>query len=478
MNTIKSLPATMGVIHFIGIGGIGMSGIAEILLGMGYSVQGSDAAESYNTERLRKKGARLFIGHDATHIGGATVVVVSSAIKGDNPEYAAARAAGVPIVHRAEMLAEIMRFYHNVAISGTHGKTTTTTMVYSLLEAGGISPTVINGGILNALSSNARIGDGSWMVVEADESDGSFTRLSPTISVITNMDPEHMEHYGDMDKMRRAYLTFAEAIPFYGLAVLCADHPEVVRLRGQLTNRRSVSYGFSHQADYHADNLRFDGMTTTFDLTIQLGNTKQEVKDLTLNMPGQHNVQNACAAIAVARELGIDMADIRKGLAAFAGVKRRFTLVGKLPNGATVVDDYGHHPVEIAATLKTARGVFGEGKVIAVIQPHRYSRLRDLMADFATCAMEADTVLVAPVYAAGELPIAGIDHLALADRMRRSGHRSVDVVADENALSAYVMAHATQGDGVICLGAGSITKWAQHLVEQFNINAKSATATK
>lgn len=478
MNTIKTLPVNMGVMHFIGIGGIGMSGIAEILLGMGYTVQGSDAAESYNTERLKKKGASVFIGHDAAHIQGATVVVVSSAIKGENPEYAAARAAGIPIIHRSEMLAEIMRFYHNVAISGTHGKTTTTTMVYSLLEAGGISPTVINGGILNALSSNARIGDGSWMVVEADESDGSFTRLKPTIAVITNMDPEHMEHYGDMEKMRRAYLTFADSVPFYGLAVLCADHPEVVRMRGNLTNRRSVSYGFSHQADYHAHSLRFDGMTTTFDLTIRLDGQVVEEKDLTLNMPGQHNVQNACAAIAVARELGIDMADIRKGLAAFAGVKRRFTLVGKLPSGATVVDDYGHHPVEIAATLKTARGVFGKHKVLAVIQPHRYSRLKDLMNDFATCAMEADAVLVAPVYPAGELPIPGVDHATLAEKMRRSGHHNVQAIADEDALFAYVSEHMTQGDGVICLGAGSITKWAQHLVERFNINADATAAHK
>jgi len=478
MKTIKNLSVDMGVIHFVGIGGIGMSGIAEILLGMGYTVQGSDAAESYNTERLRKKGGTVFIGHDAAHVKDASVLVVSTAIKADNPEYAAARKAGIPIIHRSEMLAEIMRFYHNVAISGTHGKTTTTTMVYSLLEAGGIGPTVINGGILNALSSNASIGKGDWMVVEADESDGSFTRLTPTISVITNMDPEHMEHYGNMDSMRSAYHSFAAAIPFYGLAVLCADHPEVLRLRSTLTNRRSVTYGFSLQADYRAHNLKADGMTTTFDLTLRLNGTEEHLTGFSLNMPGQHNVQNALAAVAVAHELGVSMDDIRKGLSQFAGVKRRFTLVGRLPSGASVVDDYGHHPVEIAATLKTARSVFGKNKVLAVIQPHRYSRLKDLMADFATCAMDADTVLIAPVYAAGELPIAGVSHEVLAEKIRLSGHHNVQAIADENELISYVSEHMATGDGVICLGAGDITKWAQHLVERFNINENTAAAGK
>jgi UDP-N-acetylmuramate--alanine ligase len=341
-------------------------------------------------------------------------------------------------------------------------------MVFTLLETGGIKPTVINGGILNSLATNARMGEGEWMVVESDESDGSFTRLHPTVAIVTNMDPEHMEHYGTMDKVRDAYLAFVESIPFYGLAVLCADHPEVVRLRGRISNRRVKTYGFSTQADYRAENVRLQGMKSTFDLVVRTGDgSERPERDLVLSMPGQHNVQNVLAAIVVAEELGLSMADIRRALSSFQGVKRRFTLVGNV-KGVTVVDDYGHHPTEIQATLKTARGVFAGGKVFAVIQPHRYTRLRDLMDEFATCAMDADTVVLAPVYAAGEDAIAGVTHTALAEKMRASGHRDVRLITDEKELAALVRDNARQGDGVICLGAGTISQWAQHVVASLN----------
>jgi UDP-N-acetylmuramate--alanine ligase len=468
MKFSKSLPPRVGTLHFIGIGGIGMSGIAEVLAGMGYSVQGSDVSENYNVKRLREKGVKVHIGHMAANVQGASVVVVSSAIRYGNPELDEARRLGLPVVHRAEMLAEIMRFFHTVAVGGTHGKTTTTSMVFTLLETGGIKPTVINGGILNSLATNARMGEGEWMVVESDESDGSFTRLHPTVAIVTNMDPEHMEHYGTMDKVRDAYLAFVESIPFYGLAVLCADHPEVVRLRGRISNRRVKTYGFSTQADYRAENVRLQGMKSTFDLVVRTGDgSERPERDLVLSMPGQHNVQNVLAAIVVAEELGLSMADIRRALSSFQGVKRRFTLVGNV-KGVTVVDDYGHHPTEIQATLKTARGVFAGGKVFAVIQPHRYTRLRDLMDEFATCAMDADTVVLAPVYAAGEDAIAGVTHTALAEKMRASGHRDVRLITDEKELAALVRDNARQGDGVICLGAGTISQWAQHVVASLN----------
>lgn len=471
MNAATKLPTDVGAIHFVGIGGIGMSGIAEVLLNHGYSVQGSDVKASKLTDRLGELGARIFIGQAAENIKGAQVVVISSAIKPGNPELDAARAAGLPIVRRADMLAELMRLKSNIAVAGTHGKTTTTTLVAELLVAGGIDPTVINGGIIHAYGSNARMGQGEWMVVEADESDGSFNRLPATIAVVTNIDPEHMEHWGDFDALRRGFLEFVSNIPFYGLAVCCTDHQEVQNLVGRISDRRVMTYGFNAQADVRAQNLRYEGGVARFDIALQTEDIV--ISDCSLPMPGAHNVSNALAAVAVGRHLGMKAKEIRAALAAFGGVNRRFTRVGEV-DGVTIIDDYGHHPVEIAAVLKAARQA-SEGRVIAVHQPHRYSRLHNLFDDFCGCFNDADVVGIAEVFAAGEDPIEGADRDSLVAGLIRHGHRHVRAVVDEQDLVRLVREQARPGDIVVCLGAGSISTWANGLPERLEA-AKGAAA--
>jgi UDP-N-acetylmuramate--alanine ligase len=460
------LRGDIGIVHFIGIGGIGMSGIAEVMKTLGYRVQGSDMAEGYTIARLREQGIPVFIGHRAENLGEAAVVVVSTAIKSGNPEVDLARARHVPIVRRAEMLAELMRFKSTIAVAGTHGKTTTTSLVAAVLDKAGQDPTVINGGIINAYGTNARLGAGEWMVVEADESDGSFLRLPATIGIITNIDPEHLDHYGSFDSVRAAFRNFVERVPFYGCAVLCIDHPEVQALAAHITDRRIITYGFNPQADVRLLDVMPvpGGNRFAVELFDRRTRNKRVIDNITLAMPGRHNVQNACAAIAVARELGLDDQSIREALNGFGGVKRRFTKTGEA-KGITVIDDYGHHPVEIRAVLSAAREG-AQRKVIAVVQPHRYSRLHDLMADFATCFNDADTVVVAPVYAAGEAPIEGASRDGLAERLRASGHRDVLTIDGPDDLAPLLAKHARVGDMVICLGAGDITKWAAALPAQ------------
>ncbi|MCB4823003.1 UDP-N-acetylmuramate--L-alanine ligase [Roseicella aerolata] len=462
---MRALPLTIGPIHFVGIGGIGMSGIAEVLHNLGYQVQGSDIAEGYNVARLREAGIPVAVGHDAENLGAAQVVVVSTAVKKDNPEVQAARARLIPVVRRAEMLAELMRLKWSIAVGGTHGKTTTTSLVACVLEAAKIDPTVINGGIVNAYGTNTRLGEGEWMVVEADESDGSFLRLPSVVTVVTNMDAEHLDHWGTAEAMKEGYAQFVSNIPFYGFAVLCLDHPEVQAMIPKL-DRRIVTYGFSPQADVRAEKLLTDRMGATFTVSVQDRATGRvrTMKPMRLPMLGQHNVQNALAAIAVGVEMDIDEETIRSALAGFKGVKRRFTRVGEA-GGIQVIDDYGHHPVEIAAVLKAARQA-GARDVIAVVQPHRYSRLATLFEDFCTCMNDAGTVIVADVYAAGEAPIEGMDKDSLVEGLRARGHRSVVPLPGPDSLAEMVNAIAKPGDYVVCLGAGSITNWAHALPEQ------------
>ncbi|MEM9551204.1 MAG: UDP-N-acetylmuramate--L-alanine ligase [Pseudomonadota bacterium] len=459
MTPATKLPGDVGPIHFVGIGGIGMSGIAEVLLNLGYTVQGSDLKSSRITERLAKLGATIFEGQRAENLDAAEVVVISSAIKPGNPELDAARIMGLPVVRRAEMLAELMRMKSNVAVAGTHGKTTTTTMVATLLDAGGFDPTVVNGGIIHAYDSNARMGQGEWMVVEADESDGTFNRLPATIAIVTNIDPEHMEHWGDFDALRTGFYDFVSNIPFYGVAVCCTDHPEVQALVGRITDRRVVTYGFNAQADVRAVNLTYQNGTAHFDIALQ--NDEMVIEGCSLPMPGDHNVSNALSAVAVARHLGMKTSEIRDALAAFGGVNRRFTKVGDV-NGVTIIDDYGHHPVEIAAVLKAARQST-EGRVIAVHQPHRYTRLSSLFDDFCTCFNDADVVGIADVFAAGEDPIAGAGRDDLVSGLIRHGHRHARAVIDETDLARLVSEQARPGDMVVCLGAGTISAWANGL---------------
>jgi UDP-N-acetylmuramate--alanine ligase len=468
------VPMNAGPIHFVGIGGIGMSGIAEILKNLGYTVQGSDIGDSANVQRLRKLGVPVAIGHEARNLGKARVVVVSSAIRSDNPELVAARAKRLPVVRRADMLAELMRLKRAIAVGGTHGKTTTTAMVAALLDAAGLDPTVVNGGIINAYGTNARLGQGEWIVVEADESDGSFLRLPATIAVVTNIDPEHMEHYGSFEAVRDAFCSFVEHIPFYGFAALCIDHPEVQALYGRITDRRVVTYGFSPQADVRALPPVADEDGELFDVVIRAKNGEGErrLERLRLSLPGLHNVANALAAIVVARELGIPDDVVRQALSGLEGVKRRFTRTGTV-DGVAIIDDYGHHPVEIKAVLRTARART-KGRVIAVVQPHRYTRLASLFDEFCTCFHDADTVLVTPVYAAGEQPIEGANQGALVDGVRRHGHRDVRAVEGLDELVPLVAEIAHPGDLVVCLGAGSITQWAHALPGRLAERGKGA----
>jgi UDP-N-acetylmuramate--alanine ligase len=460
------LSRDIGPIHFIGIGGIGMSGIAEVMATLGYKVQGSDLQDSYNVERLRKHGIPVMIGHRAQNIGDAQVVVVSSAVKPDNPELMEARNLFLPVVRRAEMLAELMRFKSCIAIGGTHGKTTTTSLVAALLDAGGLDPTVINGGIINAYGTNARLGKGEWMVVESDESDGTFVKLPADVVIVTNIDPEHLDHYGTFEKAKDAYLAFVENIPFYGFAVMCIDHPEVQALIGRVQDRRIITYGRSAQADARliSAEYRNGAMQFSVRMTNRRTGAFRDIAELALHMPGDHNALNATAAVALARQLGIGEDQIRKGLSGFAGVKRRFTRTGEF-GGVTVFDDYGHHPVEIAAVLRAARRVT-RNRVTAVMQPHRYTRLSSLFPEFCSCFNDADTVIVAPVYPAGEAPIEGATHTALADGLTARGHRGVYKIDGPEELAPLVAQLSTPGDIVVCLGAGTITQWAYALPQQ------------
>jgi len=461
----RPIPFDLGPVHFIGIGGIGMSGIAEIMLHSGYTVQGSDARASANTERLQKLGAKIFIGHDAAHIEGASAIVYSTAVKPDNVEMAAGRERRLPLVRRAEMLAELMRLKNSIAVGGTHGKTTTTSLVACLLDAGGLDPTVVNGGIIDAYGTNAKVGEGDWIVVEADESDGTFLRLRSTVAVVTNIDPEHLDHYGDFDAVKKAFLDFVENIPFYGFAAVCTDHPEVRAMASRVANRRLVTYGTNPQAEVRATRMAMGPDGADFDVLITpLNGGAIGIENLRMPMAGEHNVLNALAAIAVARELGVSDLDIAKGLKSFGGVRRRFTTTGTV-NGVRIVDDYGHHPVEIAAVLKAARAV-SAGRVIAVVQPHRYSRLRDLFDEFCGAFNDADVVLVANVYPAGEAPLEGFDRDALVEGLRRWGHRRVMALDAPADLAGLVAEETKDGDLVLLLGAGDITAWAYALPGQ------------
>jgi UDP-N-acetylmuramate--alanine ligase len=464
MMAPTKLPLDVGAIHFVGIGGIGMSGIAEVLINHGYRVQGSDLKASAITARLESLGAKLFVGQRAENLKGAEVIVISSAIKAGNPELDAARARKLPVVRRAEMLAELMRLKSNVAIAGTHGKTTTTTMVAALLDEGGLDPTVINGGIIHAYGSNARMGKGEWMVVEADESDGTFNRLPATIAVVTNIDPEHMDHWGTIENLRQGFLDFVSNIPFYGLAVCCTDNAEVQALVGRVTDRRVVTYGFNAQADVRAVNLKYVKGVAHFDVALQAED--DVIEGCILPMPGDHNVSNALSAVAVSRHLGMKKDQIRAALKGFGGVNRRFTRVGEV-NGITIIDDYGHHPTEILAVLKAARQAT-EGRVIAVHQPHRYSRLHHHFEDFCACFNDADVVGIVDVYGAGEDPIPGADRDALVAGLIRHGHRHARAVASEDDLERLVREQAKPGDMVVCLGAGTISAWAYGLKDRLS----------
>jgi UDP-N-acetylmuramate--alanine ligase len=466
---MRGVPTDIGTVHFVGIGGIGMSGIAEVMHNLGYKVQGSDMADGYVVEGLRKLGIKVMIGHDADNLGDAAVVVTSTAVKKGNPERDAALERRIPLVRRAEMLAELMRLKNTVAVAGTHGKTTTTSLVAAMLDAGGIDPTVINGGIINSYGSNARLGDSDWMVVEADESDGSFLRLDGTIAVVTNIDPEHLDHYGNFDKIKDAFVEFVENVPFYGAAIMCLDHPEVQAILPKIRDRRIITYGFSAQADVRGENVTPFAGGNRFDVVIRSRDGSQRtINGVELPMPGRHNVQNALAAIAVGLEMGMADDKVQSGFAKFGGVKRRFTKVGEVAlgksGGVTIIDDYGHHPVEIRAVLSAAREG-AEGRVIAVAQPHRFTRLRDHMEDFQQAFNDADIVFISPVYTAGEAPIEGVDSEALVAGLKRRGHRSAATVTDAAELANKLAEIVQPKDIVVCLGAGDITKWAGGLAD-------------
>jgi UDP-N-acetylmuramate--alanine ligase len=460
------LPRELGPIHFVGIGGIGMSGIAEVLLNLGYKVQGTDAAENANVKRLIEKGATIHVGHDAKWLGEAAVVVVSTAIRRDNPELVAAREKRLPVVRRAEMLAELMRLKQCVAIAGTHGKTTTTSLVATLLDAGGLDPTVINGGIINAYGTNARLGGGDWMVVEADESDGTFLKLPADVAIVTNIDPEHLDHFHTFDAIKEAFRAFIENLPFYGFAVLCLDHPTVQELVGKIEDRRVITYGENPQADVRLLDVNLEGGVSRFNVLLRDRKTSQAVyiENILLPMPGHHNALNATGAIAVASQLGLEPDQIRKALAGFGGVKRRFTRTGEW-NGVLIFDDYAHHPVEIGAVLRAARAST-KGQVIAVMQPHRYSRLQSLFDQFATCFNDADVVAIADVYPAGEQRIEGVDRDALVAAIKAHGHRRVIALDSPQDLPQIVREITNPGDYVVCLGAGNISQWAYALPDQ------------
>jgi UDP-N-acetylmuramate--alanine ligase len=461
------LPQELGTFHIIGIGGIGMSAIAEILRAKGYSVQGSDQKDGPNVRRLRDSGIRVFVGHDPINLVGARFVVISTAVKATNPELQAARAKGIPVILRAEMLAELMRLYATVSVTGTHGKTTTTSLLSHIFTEARLDPTVITGGIINSWGSNARLGKGRWMVVEADESDGTFTRLPSEIGIVTNIDPEHLDYFQTVDNMHREYEGFLRNIPFYGTAVACIDHPVVRQMLEKLNlrrdGRRLLTYGASDDADLRLLAVHVEGSVTTFDAELgpRMKGGARKITSWSVPVPGQHNALNALAAIAAAAEAGIPDDAIQSAMAGFSGVKRRFQRTGTW-NNIDIYDDYGHHPVEIAAVLRAARAG-ARGRVIAVVEPHRYTRVRDLFSEFSACFGDADAVVVAPLYSAGEAPIEGVDNRTLAEAIKSGGHRSVLAVSSDRELVPAVRLLARPGDMVVVLGAGYSTDWAHAL---------------
>ena len=464
---MTALPLTIGTIHFIGIGGIGMSGIAEILFSLGYQVQGSDITENNNVKRLRKLGIQISTPQDASNINKVAFVIVSTAIKPDNIELEEAKRQFLPIVHRAEMLGELMRLRWSIAIAGTHGKTTTTSLVATILETAGYDPTVVNGGIIQGWGSNARLGLGDWMVVEADESDGSFSKLNPTVAVVTNIDPEHLDYHGSYENLERAFANFVGTIPFYGFASVCIDHPSVQRLLPTIMDRRIITFGLASNADVRASNVHSKDRKMVFDLQLSDRIAGFEKQTATLHFPmlGEHNIQNCLAAISVCLEMGINITTIEKALADFNGVARRFDYKG-CEAGITIIDDYGHHPVEIKAALSAARLYCGTGKVIAVVQPHRYSRVRDLFSDFCACFNNADIIIVADIYAAGEAPLQGYEKEDLVRGLHEFGHRNAMILDHQDNLAHMIYEYGHAGDLVVCLGAGTITSWAAALPEQ------------
>lgn len=469
---MRAMPLSIGKLHFVGIGGIGMSGIAEVLDALGYEVQGSDLSDGANVKRLQDKGIKVFVGHEAENIKDAAIVVISSAIQDSNPELKAAREQRKTVVRRAEMLAELMRLKWSIAIAGTHGKTTTTTMVGAMLEEAGYDPTIINGGIIHKYGTNTRIGESDWIVAEADESDGTFTKLPATVAVVTNIDPEHLDHYGSYDNIKAAFRRFIDNLPFYGFAALCLDHPAVQDMIPALADRRVITYGFNPQSDVQVSNVRTGPEGSTFDVTFAawMSDDKEEtLRDVFLPMLGDYNVSNSLASLAIAKEMGVPAAIMKTALKNFSGVKRRFTKTGT-SNGVTVIDDYAHHPVEIKAVLKAARQAVEKSgkKVIAVKQPHRYSRLHDLFEDFCTCFNDADSVLIADVYEAGEKPIEGADKEHLAAGISERGHKDARVLLSPDNLADMVADIAEDGDYVICLGAGNISAWAYDLPGQLD----------
>ena len=473
------MPEGLGTVHIIGIGGIGMSAIAEILHAQGFTVQGSDQKDSANVRRLRAKGIRVFVGHDAINLVGARFVVISTAVKDHNPELLAARDKSLPIIRRAEMLAELMRLYRTVSITGTHGKTTTTSLTAHIFEQAGVDPTVITGGIINEWGSNARLGEkGGWMIVEADESDGTFVKIPTQIGVVTNIDPEHLDYFGTVENMHAAYEAFYRNIPFYGLTVTCIDHPVVREMIDRLAlrrdGRRMVTYGWSKDADIVLTDVRIEGVETVFSARVGAGlpGGARDLVGWRVPLPGEHIALNALAAFAVSAETGIEDDAIRTAMASFSGVKRRFQKTGEV-NGVTIYDDYGHHPIEIAAVLRAARQG-ARGRLVAVVEPHRYSRVKALFSEFCNCVREADKVIVAPLYAAGEAPIPNIDHHSLARGMDTSEIGEV-LVADSPADLANLIAYATRaGDTVIFFGAGHSTEWAHAMPGELEKLTQSA----
>ncbi len=462
-----TLPTDIGAFHFVGIGGIGMSGIAELLVNLGYKVQGSDIAENANVIRMREKGIKVFIGHAEENVDQARVVVVSTAVKKNNPEVLSARSSRIPVIHRSEMLAELMRLKSSIAVGGTHGKTTTTSLVSAVLDAGGQDPTVINGGIINTYGSNARMGSGEWLVAEADESDGSFLRLPAEVAIVTNIDPEHLDHYGSFDALRKAFDNFIQSIPFYGFAAVCFDNQEGQALVGRINDREVITYGFNRQSMVRVENVKAIDDGVTYDVVLDLSKEKRMLKNVFLPMFGEHNILNSLAAITVGVRLGLSDQSIKDGLKNFKGVKRRFTLTGEV-DGIRIIDDYGHHPTEISAVLKAARSAVRDKKLIAIVQPHRYSRLRDLFVEFSTCFDEADTVLVTDVYPAGEQPIKDINKLSLATSIAKYGHKSVQALESHDDIPKWVNENCNKGDMVVFLGAGSISLWANELPDQLS----------
>ena len=462
MQNKTNFPIKIGKIHFIGIGGIGMSGIAEVLIAHGYDIQGSDVSDTKITRRLQKIGAKIFLNQNAQNLINANVVVVSSAIKPDNIELQTASKLNLPIVQRAEMLAELMRFKSNISVAGTHGKTTTTTLVAGLLDSGGLDPTVINGGIIHAYGSNARTGDGDWMVVEADESDGSFLKLPSTISIVTNIDCEHMEHYGSFENLKNAFNQFISKIPFYGIAVLSVDDKNTKEISKKINNRKIVTFGKSADADVRAKNISFQNGKSRFDIGFSDGS--KSISGLEFPMTGEHNILNLLAAVCVARYFGMSEENIRSGVAEFSGVNRRFTFLGQF-NGVIFVDDYAHHPTEIRAVLKAAKQT-AMGKVVAIHQPHRFSRLANLFEEFIECFEDADVVGITPVFAAGEEAIAGVTSKNLIARISKRHNKVVRKIKNEEVLEDFVIKNTEPNDLVIFMGAGSISTWANNMMER------------